>query len=361
MKLSDETTSRIAAAGQSGDEGADRDTPRRVVSLFPAKPLKSSIEARARGRARCRVPRQGSVGGFSRLQMHVAPALNRRMLKLLGRRLFCWLKNASALTASLLGVGFVTLSIGFTGLNPLDELQAKHHQSVSGKRVREAAAAMIPLVRDAGVSKVSVASRLAQDSIAQPLFGPLAVEACHSWCQAEPGMSAALCEAGCGRLSLEEYGRRITVSGLAPEDDAKQIAARCGIDRAAVGTEGSRAAWEGKAKRMLELFARGPLDRPASLTKVKVSQSRLLRLSRSIQLPPEATAADRMLTQRLAEAACLRVNLSLADMGFLMAEHAGDTVSKDYYQRFAAELRPFASKGGTHLAATAKAVWAASA
>lgn len=342
--------------GSDASERRRKKTSHQPISIFPAKRITSSIDARMRGRARCRVQRSGRMGGMSRLQMDVVPAISWKVLRPMARRTLNWLKNASVLTASLLGVGFVTLSIGFTGLNPLDELHAQHQQTVEQNRVREAVSAMIPLVKDGNVSKVSVVSRVAQENAVQPLFGPLAVDACNSWCSSEPGMSAKLCKLGCERLSLEQYGRRITISDASPVDDAMQMSSRCQLERSNFAVDESRAAWKERMRNALDVLEASHLEASSSYSRAKVGHAQMLRVSSFVQLPPSASDADRNLTQQMAEVACLRVSLALSEMGRHLAMQAGDVVSQGYYSEFSSTLRPLVSSRESALVASAQEV-----
>ncbi|MCB0346220.1 MAG: hypothetical protein KDD66_13970 [Bdellovibrionales bacterium] len=291
---------------------------------------------------------------MSRLQMDVVPAFSWTVMRPMARKTLQWLKNASVLTASLLGVAFVTLSIGFTGLNPLDELHQQHKQTVEQKRVREASSAMIPLVKDKKVSKVSVSSRLAQEDSVQPLFGPAAVESCRSWCSVEPGMSVNLCQQGCSRLSLEEFGRRITVADPSPAADAVQVASRCQIERQSFGVDESRAAWRERVRSSLEVLEATRMDAQVSFSKAKVGHAQMVRISNFVQLPPGASEADRSLAQQMAEVACLRANLALSEMGRHIAAESMDEISHRYYSEFSSSLHPLVSKRESRLETNAK-------
>ncbi|MCB0358632.1 MAG: hypothetical protein KDD44_03325, partial [Bdellovibrionales bacterium] len=246
------------------------------------------------------------------------------------------LKAASVATLAGLGVVFITASVGFTGLNPIDELTARAEQAQ-----REQAAAQRTLNP---LWKLADGEPLGHEAIAnpylRPLFGPDAERQCLETCQADPNMAAEMCKIGCSRVRFEEYARRITMFDADPIADASSLASSCQnahwADRSALTGESWRAAFSDA----LHLFE----ELPTELKRVSYEQAhrrfdQLSRLHRSFPVPADATGKRAALGELAIRSLCLRAHASLAEMGYAVTAGGNDNFSARYYQDLFRALR----------------------
>ena len=177
----------------------------------------------------------------------------------------------------------------------------------------------------------------------QPLFGPIAVQACRASCSRIGETEGRMpCAQSCRYLTLANYGRRITLyKKINAQADASEILNRCTRkeigDWPAAGTIPRRA----QMRLLLErLAAAGKNEQATSFDAMQHSYDELTRQARKLTMPPEPKEKELDFAKDLLRASCLRANLSLTAAALANSKRAGDEYSASFYGALFEALAP---------------------
>ena len=253
------------------------------------------------------------------------------------------IKRLSIIAVSAVTFGIVVSAAGLFRLSSIEKLETNVKSAQASKYLPENSFPPEP------------EARIANEYL-NPVLGPLAVNKCQHSCKDLAQKDQAVCWAACNNFSLSVFGRRIGISNPDPSDAFKNILKACQLTSIDRPRHTSRQAWEADLGRALAEFQRMPRNHEVlTYSTARLRYEMANQVNRTYKHAANPVPELNNMDEAILTTSCLRMHLSLIEMGISLAAQAGDIYSENYYRSLDAELFRITNEAEKNLFSSAQA------